>query len=471
MPTNIKNVTNVTDEDANAMGYELVLAISANNYTECVTLIEKGANVNFCHEITGNTPLHFLYFYANCIVEYLELLLENGAKITANRAGLLPIELAEKNCNATALQTIKEVFDRYILAPFNITQSKPNETRLIPYHQQKFTMTIGIPIAALLSGVFVGVYEEVAQRNKEQYPYLPNLIFYGLQPISLAIGSAAMNFLLVGNTASVGIEDAWLSFAFYLGINYFGLMFAQLGEKLTKKIQNKVLNLLIPILLYTFYLNSSLTINLLSDGFGMQSFQAVMMPLLATLSSGILFQAGKLTTQKVSKSVFFKNTSLSGKNITQYELDSSLNVNSENIYLLNSFETCFSDLKINFQQIKSKDYYKIFEKDLNSFPELSEDIVNLDQSDFNDFSKKFEKIIKDLEALEPNKNKKINKLLIMTRKTNAALNNLRPCAPLNSNEFANSTFSTFFSTAEDKVLPPPPDADNCLELGIPFRAN
>ena len=72
---------------------------------------------------------------------------------------------------------------------------------------------------------------------------------------------------------------------------------------------------------------------LLSEAFVGKGFQAVMMPLLSTLSSGTLFKAGKYATHQVS-SIFFKDNSLSRNNITQPEIDALSNVNPENINLL-----------------------------------------------------------------------------------------------------------------------------------------
>lgn len=322
MPTN-KN--NITDADANAMGHKAIFAIYDANLTEFVALIKKGANVNFCDKDTGNTLLHFLYYYGKCAVEYLKLLLENAAKITANKEGLLPINMAEKSCNATEFQTIKELFESYN------TQSKPNKIGLIPYHQQKLGMTIGMPILALLSGVLAGGCEEVAQRNKEQYPYLPYVIFGGLQPISLAMLSAGMNSLLIGSAVSVGIEDAGLSFAFYLGIHYWSLLIAQGLEIFSEKIQKKILNILIPILVYTIYLNPNMLFNLLSETFVGKGFGEMWMPLLSTLSSsGALFKASKYATHKISKSIFFKDNALSRNNyMTQPETEALRHVNPE----------------------------------------------------------------------------------------------------------------------------------------------
>ncbi|WP_342227191.1 ankyrin repeat domain-containing protein [Rickettsiella endosymbiont of Rhagonycha lignosa] len=330
MPTN-KN--NLTDADANAMGRELIFTIYADNLAEFKTLIENGANVNFRDENSGNTLLHFLYYYGKRSTQYLKLLLEKAAKISTNKDGKSPLMLAEKSCNAIEFQKIKDIFESYN------TQSKPNKTGLIPYPQQNLAITIAMPISALFSGVLAGAWEEVAQRNKEQYSYLPNLIFIGLQPISLAMGSALMNSLVVGSAVSVGIEDVGLSFAFYLGINYWSLLIAQVLEIFSEKIQNKILNILIPIAIYTIYLNPNMLFNLLSDAFVGKGFQAVMMPLLSTLSSGAFFKASKYATHKVS-SIFFKDNSISRNNyITQPEIEALTHVNTEDNNLLET-NTC-----------------------------------------------------------------------------------------------------------------------------------
>ncbi|KAF5292165.1 hypothetical protein FQR65_LT11263 [Abscondita terminalis] len=288
------NKKNLTDADANAMGRKLIFAIAADNFTEFEALIKKGANVNFRDENTGNTLLHFLYYYAQCAVKYLELLLENTAKISTNKEGLLPIAMAKEKCNGTEFQKIKDIFERYN------TPSKLNKTGIIPYShpQQDLAITIGMPITAFFEGVFVGGLKEVAQRNKDRYPFLPNFIFFGLQPISLAIVNAVMDSLLLGNAVSVSIEDEWLSFAFYLVTNYWSLLIAQSLEICAEKIQNKVFNLLIPILFYTIYLNPSVLFKFLSEVFVGKGLQTVMLPLLSTLSSGTLFKAGKYATQK-----------------------------------------------------------------------------------------------------------------------------------------------------------------------------
>lgn len=400
------------------------------------------------------TPLHFLLSDSkNCLDSMIN---------TLCRFGALP-NLSDKQ-NQTAYMLAEHCDNWLKIKPIFDNQ---NEVGLIPYTQQKFVITIVMPISAFFSGVLAGGLKEIAQRNKRRYPYLPSLIFYGLQPISLAMASASMNFLIIGNAAAIGIEDVGLSFAFYLGIHYFGLLFAQLGEKFTKRIQNKVLNFLIPVILYTFYLNPSLMIKLISEGFTGVGFQEVMMPLLSMLSSGVFYKTGEWGTKKVVKSIFFTNTPSSRKNIT-FEFDSSSNSNQENTNLLNNVATCLANLKIDFHQIKSKDYYKIFENNLNSLCELLENINELDKAIFDECSKIIEKIIKDLEALEPKKNKKIKKLLTKTRDFKAAFNSLRPSKQLDS--LKSSSYPSIFSAVKDE-LPPPPDAENCLELGIPFSVN
>ncbi len=66
-------------------------------------------------------------------------------------------------------------------------------------------------------------------------------MFFGVKPTMLVMNSASMNSLLTGPTVSLGLEDAWFSFAYYLGMNYVGLIVAQLGEKLTENLQNKLM--------------------------------------------------------------------------------------------------------------------------------------------------------------------------------------------------------------------------------------
>lgn len=286
----------------------LMHAINAKNTTEIDGILQHSAYrvsdiVNYQNPKRGlETPLHFLFaiYGKNCP----DLIIQ-----TFCRFGAFPNLINDRNETAYRMAKdcdnwarIKILFDNQIQNLKKSTEKK--ETALVPYQQQKLAITINITLSAFVSGVIAGGWEEVAQRNTEQYPYLPNIIFYGLKPASIAVGNAVMNILMAGPAEYIGLEDAWLSFAYYLGMNYVGLMLAQLGERATKKIQNKLFKILLPVMLYTFFLNPSLIITFLSEGFGVESFQAVMMPLLSMLTGGILFKAGDYGTQKVIKKFF-----------------------------------------------------------------------------------------------------------------------------------------------------------------------
>jgi hypothetical protein len=289
-----------------AMGRELVFKIFQRKFDQFKNLLEKGANPNFCDTNSGNTLLHFLYFYDQCDTQYLELLLNYGAKVSVNKENLSPYAVAEKRCSATQLQTIKTFFKRFSTAHLNATISKPKETELIPYEQTKLAITIGIPISALASGIIAGGYNEMAERYKHSYS--SPIISYGLKPVTLAVGSAVMNSFLAGPADSIGIEDAWLSFAYYLLVNYLGLLFAQFGEKLTRRIQNKALNSIASILLYTFLINPSLLVELTSAGLNSNAFFHFILPLINMLANGLLFKIGEYGTQKVIGKFFTKNS-------------------------------------------------------------------------------------------------------------------------------------------------------------------
>src|SRR5436190_4049237 len=269
------------------MGRELIFKISRNELTEFITLLKNGANPNFCDENTGNTPLHFLYFYRNCDVQYLELLLKYGAKVKPNHQGQFPLQMAEKKCDATELLKIHETFTRHA-------------------QQQRLPLTLMMPTTSFINGVISGWSKEIIKRNSESH-YIPNIIFYGLKPFTLAMTNSAMNVLLAGSAAAIGLDDIGLSFGYYLLMNYVGLMLAQFGERITNNIQNKFLNILMPILLYTFFLNPSLFILLLSEGFTAPGFQVVMQPLLSVLSGGIFFKAGEYTAEKIYEKFFPTN--------------------------------------------------------------------------------------------------------------------------------------------------------------------
>ena len=435
MPTN-KN--NLTVADADAMGRELIFKIAANNFTAFKTLIKKGANINFRDENTGNTLLHFVYYYGQCAVEYLKLLLEKGAKISRNKEGQFPITLAEKNCNAAEFQKIKEIFDRDTTTPFNFTNQNPKKPAALPYDQQKWAITIGMPILAVINGILAGGFQELAQRYKER-PYFRNVIFY-VQPIIFALPGAAMNSWVFGNAADVGIEDACLSVMFYVGINYLGLMFAQLGENFTKKFQSKVLNLLIPILLYTFYFNPSLIIKLLSEGFKGVGFQAELMPLLATLSSGGLFKFGKFGSKKLINKFFRNNTTSSCNNAQAYFLKS---VETPEVAHVDEPELAEIKLKLNAlmnslkNNIKKQDYLSNFNDNIESANNKIESLIThakngINQKDeylkiFNDFESSLTDIQKKLNTrLEQSQNRKLEDLRNNCNELLVSLRAIRP---------------------------------------------
>ncbi|WP_342219596.1 hypothetical protein [Rickettsiella endosymbiont of Miltochrista miniata] len=410
---------------ADEMGRKLIFAISNDNLVEFKQLLREGANPNYYED--GKTILHFLYFYGKCDTQYLESLLIHGAKIS-NKEDLLHYAMGEKHCNATQLEAIKSIFGKF-------TPAKLEETGLIPYQQKKLTITISIPISAFVSGVIAGGWEEVTKRNSGQYPCLPNIIFYGLEPASLAMGSAAMNSLLVGSATFIGLEDAWLSFAYYLGMNYLGLMLAQLGEKATKKIQNKLLNILMPILLYTFFINPSLLITLLNEGFGIEILQAVMMPLFSILSSGILFKAGEYGTQKAIGKFFPVNSALTdtNKSYIRYEMgDINEESKEESIWdeKLGNFKNNYANLKVLFVPLLKTSAHKlIFSKNLNLLEKFSE-VETIKQIDNNpdDFKKAFsalERIKEDLSNLDKAPNKK-NILAEITNNLMPTMNAIRP---------------------------------------------
>ena len=271
------------------MGRVLIFKISERKFDEFRTLLINGANPNFCEETTGNTPLHFLYYYGNCDVQYLELLLKNGAKVTPNLQGQFPLQMAEKTCDAMELLKIHETLTRHV-------------------QQQRLPLTIVMPIASFVNGTISGWSGEIAQRNSGS-PYIPSIIFYGLKPVTLAMSNSAINLVFAGSAEAIGLDNIGLSFIYYLLINYVGLMFAQFGERISNKIQNKFLNMVMSILLYTFFLNPSLLILLISEGFMALNVQSILQPLLSLLSGGIFFKAGEYSGQKFYQKFFPINPS------------------------------------------------------------------------------------------------------------------------------------------------------------------
>lgn len=186
----------------------------------------------------------------------------------------------------------------------NTTANKTDtETRLRPYQAKPSkVIAITIPISSLMSGLISGVCHEVSERNRQQYPKLPKIMFFGVKPTLLAMGSASMNLLLAGPAISLGLEDAWLCFAYYLGMNYLGLIMAQLGEKLTENLQNKLMEWIMPILLYTFFLNPSLLITLCSEGL------SATVSLSSTLfAGGVFFKTGEWCAKQAIEKCFPAN--------------------------------------------------------------------------------------------------------------------------------------------------------------------
>lgn len=283
------SVFSIKIPSADEMGYQLIFKINQRKYDEFRTLLENGANANYYIEDTGNTPLHFLYVYGNCNVEYLEALLNFGAKVTPNYQGQFPIQIAEKNCDATELLKIKEIFTRHA-------------------QQQKLSLSIIMPITSFVNGVISGWSEEIVQRNSESR-YIPNIIFYGVKPATFAISNSAINILLAGSAEAIGLDDIGLSFTYYLVMNYLGLMLAQFGEGITNKIQNKFLSIVMSISLYAFFLNPSLLVLLISEGFMALNVQSILQPLLSLLSGGIFFKAGGYSGQKFYQKFFPINPS------------------------------------------------------------------------------------------------------------------------------------------------------------------
>jgi predicted DNA-binding protein len=419
------------------MGRELIFKISRGDFAGFQQLLKDGANVNYCEDPQkGDTLLHFLYYYNNCDTQYLELLLNHGAKVTVNAQGLFPFDRAKEKCNSTQLQAIKDTFARFSSDNLHVNTSKPEAIGLVPYQQKIVAITVSIPIASLSSGVIGAVWDEVGQRHKQQYPYLPDVIHYGLKPVSLALGSAGMNSLLAGSASSIGLEeDAWLSFAYYLGMNYFGLMIAQLGERATQKIQNKLIKILLPVLLYTFFLNPSLLIELLSEGLTSGTLPMLMMPLLNMLSSGMFFKAGEYGTQKIIGKFFPENAAMNDTNRTYiaYKLSESIEDSKENPMWddkLIEFKKSFASLQKLFEPVlKTSAHQLIFSKNLELLEKIYKletiEEINSNLNDFNHAVDALKKIKDDLSKLDKIPNKK-NILREIINKVIPTMNAIRP---------------------------------------------
>ncbi len=319
-------------QDVDEMGRALIFKIHENNLAEFQRLLNAGANPNYRDLHTGNTPLHYLFYYRHCNAQWAQLLLAAGAKIVPNTEGALAYRMAEETCSSEQLASIKEVFDEFA-SHLDTTTSSPgktsNETKLEVYLPKQKPLIIVLPLSslhALLSGAVSAFSDEAVNRYKECYPYLPALIRYGVKPLVLSMASASMDSLLLGSARFIGLEEVGSSFLSYFAINYFGLLIAQPIERtLVKKIKNKVLNFLLPVLLYTSLLNPGL---LLSEGFMEQLIPLIFMPLV----NGLLFQLSKLGTHTWMDKFFPENSTANDAKGTYvaYELDDNLNLFEEN---------------------------------------------------------------------------------------------------------------------------------------------
>lgn len=207
---------------------------------------------------------------------------------------------------------------------------------------------------ALLSGTVSAFSDEAVNRYKECYPYLAALVRYGIKPLALSMASASMDSFLLGSARFIGLEEVWSSFLSYFAINYFGLLIAQPIERtLVKKIKNKVLNFLLPVLLYTSLLNPGL---LLSEGFMLQLIPLIFMPLV----NGLLFQLGSLGTHTLMDKFFPEDLSANHSEpaYVSYELDGtpkkmiSSDENS-NLFTENSVSFTFSEVHTSTQEQQS----------------------------------------------------------------------------------------------------------------------
>lgn len=282
----------------------LMYAINDKNINETKKILKDTKNLlqilNYQDPARNSeTPLHYALIISrgrNCSESIIETLCSFGAQTNlVNIHNQTAYHYAE-NCENKL--KIKSILDKHI-ENLHIHKETNNN--------QSIKLTTLIPISALGNGVIAEIWNEVGQRNQHKYPYLPNIIHYGLKPLSLAIDTAVMNSLVVGAASSFALEDIGLSFAYYLGVNYLGLVFAQLGDQLTQKIQNKLINLLVMSVLYIFLLNPSLLIELLTNGLNLKTFSNQWFPLLGMLSNGLLFKAGEYGTGKMIEKFFPKN--------------------------------------------------------------------------------------------------------------------------------------------------------------------
>ncbi|MFM2322235.1 MAG: hypothetical protein RLZZ225_388 [Pseudomonadota bacterium] len=290
-----------TTRSPDSLGRELILKIHANNISEFQHLLIAGANPNYRDPYNGNSVLHYLFHYDRCDAQWLQLLVEAGAQITANNAGKSAYDLAAERCTVDALQAIKEILTRF---ESNVTTAKTHETEIVTYQPKPSQVTLVLPLYALsslLTGAVSAFSDEAGRRYKASYPYLPAVICYGIKPVVLSMASASMDSLLLGTANRIGFDEVASSFLSYFAMNYLGLLIAQVIEHAcAKKIENKVISFLLPVLLYTSLLNPGL---LFSEGFITQWMSLLVMPII----NGLLFQLGRLGAHKLLDSFFPEN--------------------------------------------------------------------------------------------------------------------------------------------------------------------
>ena len=359
-------------------GRQLMVAIfNQQDLTEAKAKELLSAGVNYINPDNGNTALHYLYIYNHrfaCNLETISLFLNVGAdpKIK-NAEGLTPYSLAKEKCFEN-WQTLKRIFDLFMPSTtptplssqpitiseltlstleasrtVNVTDLANNETTLAVPHPSyvKLGMLV-LPVSALVNGSLALAMDKFEEWSKQHYNYLPGVIHYGLKPMALAVTSASMNCIFLGSASSIGLEaEAGMTASFfaYAGLNYFSLLIAQPIERtLAKKIQNKVFNILFPILLYSAFLDPSL---FLSEGFLLE----IMPMLMISLANGLLFKAGAWGTEKALDKIGFFKLAADDPCLKSVDVSNS----PEREYLLvakpNDIDKCIKGLKRFIQKI------------------------------------------------------------------------------------------------------------------------
>ena len=333
----VLSTTTISMQMANHWGREIILALYKKDIYEVRELLSKGANVNYIEPKYNNTPLHYVFLYNFCNSEIVRLLLNTGADPgIKNAKGLTAYSLAEERCSAI-WPLLKSIFDSFIsttnppeklksVPVDNLMLSTPlasstngtdlfnHETTLAASHQSYTGLGMLIlPVSALANGSLALGMDKFADWSEQHAYYLSRVIRYGFKPMALAGVSASMNSIFLGSASSIGLEaeaGVWASFFAYAISNCCGLLLAQPIERvLTKKIQNKVFNILLPILLYSVFLNPSL---FFSEGFLLKIIPMIML----SLMNGLLFKTGEWATQKTIDKIgnFFKEGVVAGHN-------------------------------------------------------------------------------------------------------------------------------------------------------------